>query len=861
VKAFASKRRLSAIVFVILLILFLVRPGASRLKIRIANSLSRALDRPVEIGAVHLRFLPRPGFDLENLVIDEDPAFGAEPMLRAPEVTTVVRLTSLLRGRLDVSKLELTEPSLNLVRRKEDGRWNWESLLERTVRTTLAPTTKSKSELRVGFPYIEASSGRINFKLGTEKKPYALLNADFALWQESENGWGVRLKAEPTRTDMNLSDAGVLEMNGSWQRAESLRETPLQFALEWNRAQLGQLTKLVSGIDKGWRGDVRLEVTLHGTPGGLQVGTDAAVQNFHHYDIAAGDGLGVTAHCDGKYNSAEGVMREIFCSAPVGNGLITLHGDAGRPGAQMLDLAINAENIPANSVAQLARRVKKDLPSDLVATGMMRGNVTVKRDGEPQPQIEGRVEITNLRAESASENVGLAPGNVPFTISSQEASEVVLGKNANRQLHAGVPPPANELRIEYGPFGVGLGRAAVAQVRGWFARSGYCVSVRGDGEISHILKVADALGLPAIKANAQGDARMDLEIAGSWAGTQGMAASNFSPPQITGTTELHNVRATIRGVNEPVEISSAELRLLPEEARLDKLNAHAADSHWIGSVVLPRGCGTPGACVVRFKLNADAIAMGGLYSWLSPSPNEHRWYEALTSRATGAPTFVERLRASGSISAARLLVHNFTMNQVSADLDIDSGKLKISDLRFDALDGKHDGEWIADFTGPAPVYTGSGTLTNVSLSQIADVMHDQWISGTATGTYQFKTTGRNSPEFWGSAQGGFRFDVHDGALSHISLENTDDPLTISRWRGTGQLRKGRIEIEKSEISSSTGTYGMSGTVTLGQALDLKLTGSSPEKSVPGALVYSITGTLARPEVSVSPPETQARLKP
>src|SRR5580693_4309638 len=204
VKLFFSKRRMVIAAVVILLGLFLVRPGAARLKARIANSLSRAVARPTEIGAVHLRFLPQPGFDLENLVIYEDPAFGAEPMLRASEVTALVRLSSLVRGRLDISRLELTEPSLNLVRR-EDGRWNWEALLERTARTPLAPTAKSKREARPGFPYIEASSGRINFKAGPEKKPYALLNADFALWQESENAWGVRLKAEPLRTDMSLS--------------------------------------------------------------------------------------------------------------------------------------------------------------------------------------------------------------------------------------------------------------------------------------------------------------------------------------------------------------------------------------------------------------------------------------------------------------------------------------------------------------------------------------------------------------------------------------------------------------------------------------------------------------------------------
>ena len=270
VKVLSSKRRIAAAVVAILLVLFLVRPGVSRLKLRIANSISLALARPVAIGSVQLRFLPRPGFDLENVVVYEDPAFGAEPMLRAAEVSAAVRLTSLLRGRLDISRLELTEPSLNLVRR-EDGRWNLEALLERAERTPLAPTAKSKREARPGFPYIEASSGRINFKTGPEKRPYALLNADFALWQESENEWGVRLKAEPLRTDMSLSDTGLLQVNGTWRRAGSLRDTPLQFMVAWDHAQLGQLSKLVSGNDQGWRGDVQMETTLSGTPGCIAV--------------------------------------------------------------------------------------------------------------------------------------------------------------------------------------------------------------------------------------------------------------------------------------------------------------------------------------------------------------------------------------------------------------------------------------------------------------------------------------------------------------------------------------------------------------------------------------------------------------
>ena len=125
-------------------------------------------------------------------------------------------MTSLLRGRLEIARLNLTEPSLNLVRNAE-GHWNLENLIERAAKIPVAPTSKAKTERRPGFPYIEGDRGRINFKFGAEKKPYALTEADFALWQDSENAWGMRLKAQPVRTDFNLSDTGMVSVNGSWQ--------------------------------------------------------------------------------------------------------------------------------------------------------------------------------------------------------------------------------------------------------------------------------------------------------------------------------------------------------------------------------------------------------------------------------------------------------------------------------------------------------------------------------------------------------------------------------------------------------------------------------------------------------------------
>jgi len=847
---------------VILLGLFLVRPGAARLKARIADSIGRAVARPVEIGSVHLRFLPQPGFDLENLVVDEDPAFGAEPMLRAPEVTAVVRLTSLVRGRLDISRLELTEPSLNLVRRA-DGRWNWEALLERTERTPLAPTAKSKSEARPGFPYIEASSGRINFKAGQEKKPYALLNADFALWQESENTWGGRLKAEPLRTDMSLNDAGLLRMNGTWRRAGSLRETPLQFSLEWDRAQLGQLTKLVSGNDKGWRGEVRLDATVSGIPAAMRVAVDASIQDFRRYDISSSQGLRLAAHCDGRYSSVEAMLHEISCSAPVGNGTITLRGEAGLPGVHRVDMAMKLESVPVSAVAQLARRAKKNLPPDLVSAGNVEGNFAVKeeRASPGGPEFQGRGEITNLRLQSTTTKVELASGSIPFVLSSGRAKvHATTPRKLARLLDGEVSPAPDELHVEYGPFPVALGRPVPAQALGWVARSGYGLVIRGDGEVSRTLRLASLLGLPAVNASVEGAAEMKLQIAGSWAGNISGNSSGFSLPQVTGAVQLHNVRAAVRGVGGPIEISSAELQLLPDEARVEKLIALAGDARWTGSVALPRGCGMPGACLVRFNLNSEEIGLSELSKWLGPQPNQRRWYQMLTSEEPKTPTFLENLRASGKVSVGRLRVRSLVAERASASLELERGKLKVSDLRADLLGGKHRGEWQVDFTAASPFYTGSGTLTGISLGQMANAMHDPWISGTAEGTYQLTASGADSAAFWESAEGGLQFDVRDGVLSHISLASDEGSLRVARWQGRARLRDGKIEIENGKLISSAGTYEISGTASLGRVLDLKLARGTDLKPA-GSLVYSITGTVADPQVALTSPVTQARLKP
>ena len=843
VKSFSIKRRIAVAALAILMGLFLARPGASRLKSRITKAISRAVARPSDIGSVHLRFLPRPGFDLDNLVIYEDPAFGAEPMLRAPEVTAVVRLTSLLRGRLDISRLELTEPSLNLVRR-EDGRWNWESLLEHTAKTPLAPTAKSKTESRLGFPYIEASSGRINFKAGAEKKPYALQSADFALWQESENAWGVRLEAQPLRTDTNLSDTGEIRISGTWQRAGSLRETPLQFSVEWQRAQLGQLSKLASGSDQGWRGEVNVKAELSGTPASLQTTTQAELRDFHRYDISTSEGLDLAAHCEGRYRSVEGIMREIFCSAPVGSGMIALHGDAGGPGFHQLNLFLNIENLPVSLVAQLARRAKAGLPPDLVATGSVQGNFAVKENGTVRwgGEVEGRGQVANLRLQSASGKVEVTSVNIPFAL--------------KRDLDDGA------VRMEYGPFPVALGRSPLAQARGWAEVSRYGMTVRGDCDVAHTLRVASLLGLPATGAKLEGTAQLDLQITGPWAENATSSIAGFSSPRIEGTAQLHNIRSSIAGINEPIEISSGRLRLLPDKVRVEDLSARAAGSAWTGWVEQPRGCGAPGACVAHFQLSAEEMQASSLPEWLGAEPRRRSWYQVLSPEEPAKPSLLKNLRASGKLKVERLRFRNLSAEHVSASVDFDRGKMKVRDLRADLLGGKHRGDWQVDLTAVPPAYVGSGTLAGISLEQVAMAMQDPWIAGTARGAYEIEASGGDSAAFWKSANGRIDFEVRDATLPHLSLTAGGGPLEIAQWQGGAAVREGKLEIERSELTSPAEVFEISGSASWERALNLTLIPEAQAKTGGGGeRFYSLTGSIAEPQVTrTSSAETQARLK-
>ena len=92
-----------------------------------ATSASQALGRPVRFTAMSFRLLPIPRVELRDLEVAEDPRYGTAPFVTLERGFLLVRLRSLLMGRLEFGELRLERPFIRLVE-GADGTFNVSSL-------------------------------------------------------------------------------------------------------------------------------------------------------------------------------------------------------------------------------------------------------------------------------------------------------------------------------------------------------------------------------------------------------------------------------------------------------------------------------------------------------------------------------------------------------------------------------------------------------------------------------------------------------------------------------------------------------------------------------------------------------------
>jgi len=824
------KRLWLALTAVVALLAILIVPplvSVSHYKSRITQLVSDSLGRPVRLSSVEARLLPRPGFVLNDLSVEEDPAFGAEPIFHANTVTASIRLLPLWRGRLEIGSISADEASLNLVR-TADGHWNLDSLL-RTA-TARAQAAQGRSGL-VTLPYIEAKNSRINIKNGAEKLPFSLLDAKMSLEQQHPGNWRIRLRGQPVRTDLSIeqADTGIVRLEATVRQAANLRQAPMHLDLEWREAQLGQLTRLILGTDAGWRGDLTGELRLDGTAESAQIKAQLRATGVHRAEFAPAAPMDFDANCSLVAHYSTRAIDNLFCDSPLGSGHIRLTGNlpARAPGQEALPrVSVELDRFPVAVGLDALRTVRSDLAAGLVAAGSVSGKITyapTAPDVAPEkPEHPAHARLANPHP------VVEAPLTGSFTVQGLQLSGDGLSQPINipklllEPAPALASQPAGSSQVLAATAVIPAGGAAPLTVSTRLALAGYQLTVRGQASIARARELAHVAGLAnaaALDALAGDPVSVDLTAEGPWMPAERVpfGARHPSSDDLTGTVTLRNANWKADYLVNHVEISQATLHLASDELRWDPVVFSYGPLKGTASLTLPAACEAPQSCPPTFQIQFGALDARILQIA----------FLGAQKRSTLLSTLLDRLRPSaapawpqieGTIKADSLLLGPVTLHEPVANVRTIAGGAEI--IGFDAglLSGRvHGGGAFHTAATPKdkPFYDLEGQFEKLSPQAVGQLLGLRATGNSFDGSGKLALSGFTGDDLAASAKGTLHFEWQRGTLAASGSTPAPAALTrFDRWSADAEIANGALTLKESQARRGASNEPVQGSVPL-----------------------------------------------
>ena len=797
---------------------------------RITQVIAASVGRPVRLSSVELRILPQPSFVIADLTVQEDPAYGAEPVLHAGTVTASIRLVPLWwRARLEISRISVEEASLNLVR-TADGRWNIDSFFR-----TAAARAQSAAEGRapMPFPYLEATESRVNIKNGVEKLPYSLVNSDFSFWQDSPGEWRIRLKGQPARTDVSLDlpDTGILRLEGRMRRAPQLRRMPVHLDVDWREAQLGQLSRLLLGDDQGWRGNLTGEVHVDGTADAAQITTRLRASGVHRAEFAPASPIDFDATCSLLYHHSDREVEKLQCDSPIGDGRARLTGELPGHGSDPR-LTLELARVPAQLALDALRTVRKGIDPSLQAAGSVSGRIAYapaagakpplpthqakhaskapKGHAPPPGPLSGTINVVGLRitGDSLSRAIYLPKVIV------EPAPGVPAALTANVPIPAGAPGPLN------------------LTVR--LALSSYQVGIRGGAALSRLRELARVAGIPDASALEQLDgpaAAIDLTANGPWlrspasllqASDSAMAIPVPSPALDSGTSDHFSGTVTLHGATwkptflaNPVELSNAVLHADDSGARWDPVAFSYGPVR--GSATLqPRPvCAAADECPPVFTIDFGSLDASALQAAMLGARKPGTLLSSLLTRLRPgtAPSWPE---LEGTVRANSFILGPVTLSSAQVSVQIQPDRIEIRSLDAGLLGGRIHAEGNIE-PGEKPIYKLNGQFEQLNAANLGRLLGMNWSGNPIGGDGEVELAGFTDIDLAASAKGSLHFEWKHGAIAGSG--DTEVPPLLAkfdRWTADAEIANGGITLKQNQVQHGVRKGTAEGTATFGE---------------------------------------------
>jgi hypothetical protein len=624
----------------------------------IVRSLENGLHRRVETGAVHVRLLPLPGFELDDVELGDSPAFGLEPMVIARQAVANLRWLPLLRGELQFSSVSLDGASINLVRNAQ-GHWNLPALLRTGAAVPNLPA-HARVTPAVRIPYLDWSDSRVNFKLNDTKSRFYLDQVSGSLAREA-NDWRLQLQFEPARTDKNLSNAGVVTLDGRWSSAASLTDAHFDLAAHIRNSYLAATTALVFGHDAGIRGIVSADVRLRGDGRAIRVSGSAQALSVRRADLLP-RAAAVAATFAGVYlpprdeftltGLGDAGWRRLRLSGTLSN--LFTHPEAR--------LRLRLRRFSAAGLLPLALAVKSGLPEDLSAHGQLSGEAQVDWSAGAWPGGHGAFRLSGLVLAAGHRQLALPAGTVAW-----DAQALRLG-----------PAPAR-LR-QRGRADAALTLAAALD------RQGFSLHIASRGlDAPAADALASLLGLASPWPRAViGPAQAQWTLLAPWL--------SLTRPRWTGSSRWQLARFSPRGGRD-LALRALSVRLGAGGAAAFTLPVGA--DRIVGSVHWPPGAAPP----LEFSLHARRLNAANLWAALQPPPRRSLARGLLARMLGDAPQaspWLARLSGRGAVTVDRLDWHGIPI-RLAMQLTAAAGRWQAPRLDLKFADGLFlgQGSWAA----------------------------------------------------------------------------------------------------------------------------------------------------------------------
>lgn len=854
----------TAALVAVLLAAALVLPGMVNLghyKRQITALMSQSMGRPVRMSGVELRLLPTPGFVLHDLAVSEDPQFGAEPILSAGTVVASIRVLSLLKGRIEINRVSVDEASLNLVR-SGDGRWNLEALMKgaQAGQPGAAGATHHIPGTSAHFPYLEATNSRVHLKNGVVKSPYSLEDTDLSLWQDTPGQWRVRLRGQPMRTDipMSLADTGEVRLEASLQSAAQLRDMPLKLDMEWRNAQLGQLSRLITGSDAGWRGDLTADIAVLGTPETAQTKARLRATGVRREEFAPDTPLDFDANCSFRYQHTLNAAHDVTCNTAIGDGRLDLKADLpGKAGPPEAMLEVKA--VPLQAGLDLLRTVRSGFAPGIQAKGALNGSLSYKEVAAAALASGDKKRHATARKTAAKTSpVAAAPSDLqgtltlagaelsggqltealklpeitltPTLVSDPAKGSAALATTFTLPLGKPVPAsPSSSASASVSAPSDAAAQSATVQIFVYGQR--YQIEVKGTASIGKLRELAYSFGLPhavAVDSFSGGTADFDLNSSGPWIASDdsgslltlpGIGTDDAAPGFVQAALTLNHAEWHADYLLHAVELPRAAVRITDSSFSLtsDFTYGRAKDAgkgivHGTVDVssgpACPSGSDSDAKCGPQVQIRFGALDASVLEAAMLGVPEEKSLLGPLLERMRGSdrPKWPP---VALILEADSLVLGPATLEKPVAEIHLEQDAAVVQHWEAGLLDGTAKGTGRFTWTDDKPQYAFDGSFAGVNAAPLGALIGAHWTGGPLSGEGSVQLSGRNAADLEKSALGTVHFDWKRG--DGLTVGETE-AASFDDWSGTASIQGGKLQLGENSLAARRRKSSLTGTI-------------------------------------------------